>query len=247
MDRLTTPATHVPSTSATMPVATVEPVAPARGRREVGLGVALLAVGLLIGVLAGPAAGALGAISGDKLFWTASRLTAFLAYLAFAGSVAYGLGMASGLIDAMVGRLVSFTLHRVLALAGLALTAAHVFLLLGDSYIGFDIGSLLVPGLSPYRTIPVAIGQIAAWAALAFALSFWVRDAVGPRLWRSLHTLSVVVLVLATVHGLFAGSDSRLDVIWWIYLAVTLLVAFLAAYRFANRGHRSLRPDRIGR
>jgi predicted ferric reductase len=229
------------------PVTQVTPVAPARGHRELWLGIALLAAGLLIGVLAGPAATALGSVSGDKAFWTASRLTAFLAYLAFAGSVAYGLGMSSGLIDALVGRFVSFTLHQDLAFAGLAFTAAHVFLLLGDTFIGFNVVTLLVPGLSPYRTLPVAVGQIAMWAALAFILSFYVRGVIGPKLWRSLHTFSIVVFVLATIHGLYAGSDSRMDPIWWVYIGVTLIIVFLAAYRFANRGHRRLRPDRLGR
>jgi len=238
MDRMTTPPGSM---------APIAPVAPSRRRRDTALGGSLLVAGLLIGVLAGPAAGALGEISGDKLFWTASRLSAFLAYLAFAGSVCYGLGMASGLIDAIAGRLVSFTLHQDLALAGLAFTAAHVFLLLGDAYIGFDIPSLLIPGQSPYRTLAVAVGQVAAWAALVFAVSFYVRGVIGPRLWRSLHTLSVVVFVLATIHGLFAGSDSGLDVLWWVYVAVSLVVVFLAAYRVANRGGRGLRPERVGR
>lgn len=222
----------------------ISPVAPGRTRREMGLGLGLLAAGLLIGIAAGPASGALAAISGDKLFWTASRLTAFLAYLAFAGSVAYGLGMASGLIDSLAGRFVSFTLHRDLALAGMALTAAHVFLLLGDHYIGFDVVSLLVPGLSPYRALPTAIGQIAAWAALATVVSFYLRDRIGPRLWRSIHTLSTAVYLLATVHGLFAGTDTRLDLIWWLYLGVSLLILFLAAYRLATHGRRPTRPAR---
>jgi sulfoxide reductase heme-binding subunit YedZ len=228
------------------PIAPVPAVEPARGRREVWFGAALLAVGLLIGVASGPAATALGDISGDKMFWTASRLTAFLAYLAFAGSVCYGLGMASGLVDTLAGRVVSVTLHRDLALAGLALAAAHVFLLLGDTYIGFSVTELLVPGLSPYRTLPVAVGQICAWVAVATVISFYARGLMRPRLWRGLHTLSIVVFVLATIHGLFSGTDSRLDVIWWVYLGVALLVLFLATYRLANRKQRRLRAARPG-
>jgi predicted ferric reductase len=235
MDRVTTPALAPP-------VAKV----PARGRREVGFGIALLAFGLLIGVAAVPAATAFGAIGGDKLFWTASRLTGFLAYLAFAGSVCYGLGMASGIIDALAGRPVSFALHQDLALAGLAFTGAHVFLLLGDSYIGFNLQTLLVPGLAPYRTVPVAVGQVAAWAALATVLSFYARRLMKPTIWRSIHTFSAIVLVLVTIHGLYSGTDSRLDVIWWVYVGVGLVVLFLTVYRFANRGHRMARPPRPG-
>ncbi len=218
----------------------------ARGRREVGFGLALLVVGLAIGIAAGPASNSLTHIAGDKAFWTASRLTAFLAYLAFAGSTAYGLGMSSGLIDAIAGRPVSFALHRDLAWVGLALAAAHVFLLLGDAYIGFSVSTLLVPGTSPYLPVPVAIGQIGLWAALFTTLSFYVRARIGLRLWRGLHSLSAIVFVLATVHGLFSGSDSRQDVIWWVYVGVAAAVLFLFVYRLSSLGSGAARPTRAG-
>ena len=220
--------------------------APARRRREIGFGVALLILGLSIGIAAGPASNSVSHIAGEKAFWTASRLTAFLAYIAFAGSTAYGLGMSSGLIDAIAGKPVSFALHRDLAWVGLALAAAHIFLLLGDSYIGFTVTTLLVPGTSPYLPVPVAIGQVAAWAALFTTLSFYARARMGLRLWRGLHSLSAVVFVLATVHGLWAGSDSKQDVIWWVYVVVALIVLFLFVYRMASISSGDSRPTRAG-
>ena len=219
---------------------------PGRRRRELTFAAGFLIAGIAIGVATGPAAGALGYLSGEKVPWTASRVMAFLAYIAFGGSVAYGLAMASGLIDALAGRPVSFALHRDLSIAGLLLTAAHVFLLLGDKWIGFSLQTLLIPGMSPYEPIPVAIGQIAAYAAILVTLTFYLRGLLGPRLWRSLHMLSIVVFALATAHGLLAGSDSKLDTIWWLYVGVTLLIVFLLVYRMANRGAVKLRPARIG-
>jgi predicted ferric reductase len=220
--------------------------APTRGRREIGLGLALLVVGLAIGIAAGPASNSLTHIAADKAFWTASRLTAFLAYLAFAGSTAYGLGISSGLIDAIAGKPVSFALHRDLAWVGLALAAAHVFLLLGDAYIGFTLPTLLVPGTSPYLPVPVAIGQVGLWAAIFTTLSFYVRARMGLRLWRGLHSLSAIVFVLATVHGLLSGTDSRQDVIWWVYVGVAMLVLFLFVYRMSSVGTSDARPTRAG-
>jgi sulfoxide reductase heme-binding subunit YedZ len=223
----------------------VSPEAAGRGRREIGFGLSLLVAGLVIGIAAGPASSSIGHLAGDKLFWSASRLTAFLAYLSFAASVCYGIGMSSGILDALAGRFVSFTLHRDLAIAGLAFTAAHVFLLLGDSYIGFDLTTLLVPGQSPYRPLPIAVGQVCAWAAAATVVSFYLRSRMGTTLWRSLHSFSAIVFVLATIHGLFAGSDSRLDVIWWMYVGIALLVLFLTVYRIAMRGQRKPPVPRV--
>jgi DMSO/TMAO reductase YedYZ heme-binding membrane subunit len=208
---------------------------PPRRRREVGFGLALLVIGLFIGVAAGPASSALTHVAGEKAFWTASRLTAFLAYLAFAGSTAY-----------VVGKPVSLTLHRDLAWAGLALAGAHIFLLLGDGYIGFTVSTLLVPGTSPYLPVPIAIGQVAAWAALFTTLSYYARTRMGLRVWRGLHSLSAVVFALATAHGLFSGSDSKQDLIWWVYVVVALVNLFLFVYRMASIGGTATRPSRAG-
>jgi predicted ferric reductase len=229
-----------------MPAAAVAPTAPRRARREIALGIALLALGLGIGVAAGPASEALGRIAPEKAFWTASRLAAFLSYLAFAGSTAYGLGLSSGLIDALAGRPVSLALHRDLAWVGLALAAAHVFLLLGDSYIGFTLPTLLVPGESPYLPIPVAIGQIAVWAAVFSTLSYYARARMGVRIWRGLHSLSAVVVMLATVHGTLSGTDTKQDAVWWIYLGVGLVILFLMLYRLASLGSSPPSPRRTG-
>jgi len=220
--------------------------APGRRHRELTFAAAFLLTGVAIGLATGPAAGALAYLSGEKVPWTASRVMAFLAYIAFTGSVAYGLAMASGLIDSLAGRPVSFTLHRDLSIAGLVLTIAHVFLLLGDKWIGYDLQTLLVPGLSVYKPLPVAIGQVAAIVAILVTLTFYLRGLLGPRLWRGLHTLSIVVFAMATVHGLLAGSDSKVDTIWWLYLGSILLIVFLLAYRVANRGAVKLRPARAG-
>ena len=226
--------------------AAASPATRGRTRRELGLGLALLVLGLAIGVAAGPASTALGRIAPEKAFWTASRLTAFVAYLAFAGSTAYGLGMSSGLIDAVVGKPVSLALHRDLAWVGLALAAAHIFLLLGDSYIGFTLPTLLVPGQSPYLPVPVAIGQIAVWAALFTTLSYYVRGRMGVRMWRGLHSLSAVVFALATAHGLFAGTDSKQDAVWWVYVSIALAMLFLFVYRLASLGADTSSPRRAG-
>jgi sulfoxide reductase heme-binding subunit YedZ len=222
-------------------------VAAGRGRREAGLGAALLVCGLLIGVLAGPAVNALGGTAADKLFWTGSRITAFLAYLAITGSVCYGLAMTSGILDVLVGKVVSFELHQDLSFAGLTLGISHAILLLGDAKSGYDnLGLLFVPGSSAYRQIPIAAGQLAAWFILALIVGFYLRGRMGVRLWRVTHMFSTLAFVLVTGHGLFSGTDSSNDLIWWAYVALGLLVVFLFAYRVFNRGARAGRPPRPG-
>jgi DMSO/TMAO reductase YedYZ heme-binding membrane subunit len=108
------------------------------------------------------------------------------------------------------------------------------------------VTSLLIPGQSPYRPVPVAFVQIAVWAAAFTTLSYCARSRMGVRLWRGQYSLSVVVFALATVHGLFSGSDSGQDAVWWVYLTAGLLVLFLLVYRVSSPGSRSTVPTRAG-
>ena len=155
--------------------------------------------------------------------------------------------MASGILDALVGRFVSFELHQDLSFAGLTLGASHAILLLGDAKSGYtNLFTLFIPGLSAYRTIPIAAGQLAAWGTLVLIVMFYMRGRIGPRLWRTTHTFSTIAYVLATAHGLFSGTDSRNDLIWWVYVGLSLVVLFLFVFRVANRTARYGTPQRPG-
>ena len=53
--------------------------------------------------------------------WVVERLFGFLAYVAMAGSVIYGLLLSTKILDAIAHRPITFTLHQDLAAIGLAL------------------------------------------------------------------------------------------------------------------------------
>lgn len=52
------------------------------------------------------------------------------------------------------------------------------------------------------------MGIIAGYLAAIFGLSFYVRRRIGPRLWRRVHRLVIIVYVLALAHVLGAGTDA---------------------------------------
>ena len=166
-----------------------------------------------------------------NLAWYLERLTAFLAYLAIAGSVVYGLLLSTKLLDAIAHRPVSFALHQDLAAFGLGLGGIHGALLGLDHTIHFSLADLAIPFASPYRAAWVGLGQVAFYLTLAVVLSFYARRRIGQRRWRLLHYATFLVFVASTAHGVAAGTDSATGWAWWTYVGASAVVAFLLTYR----------------
>lgn len=193
-----------------------------------------LVTGLVIGLTAPPAIEALAttwSVDRSSLPWVIERLFAFLAYLALAGSVIYGLLLSTKLLDAISHRPVTYTLHQDLANIGIGLAAIHGLLLLIDQEFSFTIAEIVVPGLSPHAPIGVAAGQIAFYLMLVVTLSFEARRRIGQRVWRAIHHLAFLAFAGATAHGILAGSDTSQPWAWGLYVAATVIVVFLVTYR----------------
>ena len=193
-------------------------------------GVALLALLGTLGARAGWVALPIERPEGHA-FWLASRATGFAAYAALTLEVLLGLLLSTTLADAWIARARTADLHRWLSLGAIGLSFAHGALLLGDRYVRFDALDVLVPFVAPYRTTAVALGVLAAYAALLVHVSSALRARIGTRAWRALHFLSFALYLGATAHGLLAGSDGRATTTRLVYAASAALVLWLTIYR----------------
>jgi sulfoxide reductase heme-binding subunit YedZ len=191
-------------------------------------------VGVVIGTTFPSAMRELGtglALAPGKVAWYAVRATGFLAYLAVAGSVLYGLLLSTKLLDAIAHRPISFALHKDLALVGLALSCVHGLLLLGDQTFPFTPVAIAIPFASPYSPIAVGVGQLAFILVAVVAGSFYVRRQIGQRAWRLIHYLTFLGFIGVTVHGIASGSDSGASWARLAYIVPTAAVVFFVAYR----------------
>jgi len=132
-------------------------------------------------------------------------------------------------------------LHRLLALLGLASLGVHGTALLLDKTVRMPIAGVFVPGASPYRPVSVALGVIAAELMALVVVSFSVRKLIGQKFWRRLHWATYAIFVLATAHGLLAGSDSAQPWARDLYLGAVAAVVFATAWRASYRPARSSR------
>jgi hypothetical protein len=123
-----------------------------------------------------------------------------------------------------------FPWHEHLWVFTVAFVVVHVVSIATDRFANVGWLGALVPGLSEFRTVPVALGTLACYALLITGLTARLTRLLPAGWWLKLHRLSLGVLALAWAHGMLAGSDT-FDAVA-IYAASFLAVALAAAYRY---------------
>src|SRR5436305_8595524 len=81
-------------------------------------------------------------------------------------------------------------LHRYLGGLAAIFTGIHVVAILLDTYVHFDIASVLVPFASTFRPAAVAWGVVGLWLLLAVELTSLARRQLPKKLWRAVHFAS---------------------------------------------------------
>ena len=175
-----------------------------------------------------------GSFSGaaPHAYWYISRACAFVAFGLLWLSMLAGLGITSRLARYWPSLPGSFELHRFTALLGLGFAAMHALVLLGDQYINYSVGQLLVPFMSSnYRQAWVGFGQLAIYLLAAVAFSFYIKDRLGIHAWRLIHMLSFALFLMTIIHGLGSGTDSGSLWAQALYWGGALSVLGLSVYR----------------
>lgn len=175
------------------------------------------------------------------LFWFASRAFGVVAYTALTLEVLLGLGASTGYLDRTIGRARVHELHRWLSAIVLTTLGMHALVLLGDQTVNLSLIDLLVPFRGPYRPLAVGLGVLAGYGLLTLHISHALRKVIGPRTWRRLHYVSFLAFVLATLHGMLAGSDASKLGLRALYVGAALLVSGLTFLRLFQLTQRRIR------
>lgn len=181
----------------------------------------------------------------EKTAWHLSRSAGTVAYLLLAGSTIWGLVQSSKIAKEVVPAGLSFAMHNILSWLALLFTGFHALVLLFDNYFTYTLPDLAIPFIGPYRPVWVGLGILGFYLMGAVIISFQFRKQIGQKRWRTLHYLSFVVYILATVHGLAAGTDSSMLGMQLMYLGSGLLIFFLTTYRLLTGRQEPSRSARI--
>jgi sulfoxide reductase heme-binding subunit YedZ len=170
--------------------------------------------------------------------WLAARAAGIAAFLLLTFQIALGLVL-SHPTNKSTWKLSKriFPWHEHLWVFVMAFLLVHIVSLVLDPYAGVGLGGALIPGLSAYRSSPVALGTMALYAFLLTAITARYTRLLPSGAWLSIHRLAIVVWVLSWVHGVLAGTDS--DSLRGMYVASGLAVLAAGAYRYwASRQRR---------
>jgi DMSO/TMAO reductase YedYZ heme-binding membrane subunit len=174
------------------------------------------------------------------LTWEIARAGGFVAYGLLTASVAIGLVLSLKWRSPRWTRFITNELHRFVTLLALVFVVIHTLMVAIDPFIRFTPAEVLIPFLSHYRPLWIALGIVAMDLLIAVYVSEWVRPHVGYRWWRRFHYLSFAVFILALVHGLGTGSDSRTPWAIGVYATSVVVVAALISVRaLPGPGERS--------
>jgi predicted ferric reductase len=171
-----------------------------------------------------------GLAAETRAWWYLSRASGFVSWMLVSLSMVLGLLLSTKSARRFPGGATAATLHEHASLLGLGFALFHGLILLGDRFVGYTLGELVVPFGASFRADEVGLGPLAFWGMAIIAASFYARRWIGRRLWRGLHLGSFAVFVLTLFHGLSAGSDKGLWALA-IYAVPGAVVVFLSWFR----------------
>jgi len=207
-------------------------------------GVAILVafLGLALLAVSGGWSAAVDAKTADMRLWFGSRAAGIAAYLLVSALAMFGLLLShpSNKVDWKASKHL-FPWHKHLAFFTLAFIAVHIATIVADPYAGVGIIGWLVPGLSTYRTVPVALGTIALFALLLTGVTARFTNLLGPGRWLAIHRVALVAFALAWIHGVLSGTDTL--ALLPMYAVSGALVVLLAASRYWRPLPRSRETD----
>lgn len=190
--------------------------------------------------------GTLTLISGQSEMpkWVFARTTGIVAFILLWLAIVLGI-----LVSHPEGHRWSFVrletrlrMHVGLSIFAILFTAFHLVVLAIDEYAEVGWFGALLPFASTYRPLAVSLGVIAFWMMVLVSLSAALSNTkLFASSWRWMHRLSLLIYVLAWIHGVLAGSDTI--ALLALYFSTAVFIAILAAWRYLSPSIRSRRKS----
>jgi hypothetical protein len=165
------------------------------------------------------------------MYWYVVRGSGFVVFVLLTLGVVLGLLMSLRWRTDAWPRIITEELHRYIMLVAGMFLVLHIGSTLLDSYVHFQLYQVFVPFTSGYRVIWMSAGIVSMYLAAALFASIYVRRFIGYRVWRTMHYAGFIAWLLALVHGIATGTDTRAHWALAIYGGGALIVALLLAVR----------------
>ncbi len=202
------------------------------------LGVALAAL------VPAAAQAAYGSISPtlDYRIWEMIRASGLIAYVLLSVSMIVGIAVRVRALDWLMKRAWVLEGHQTLSVLALIFTGGHMVFTLMNQYVPFSVIDILVPFAAGWRPAAIVLGVVAFYLLALLTFSSWLRPVIGQNAWRAIHYSAFACWVLALGHGVFAGSDTSVPWVQWMYLLSAAAVGFLIVFRVLTAGNARAQP-----
>jgi DMSO/TMAO reductase YedYZ heme-binding membrane subunit len=176
-------------------------------------------------LLAGPAKHVIIVTSTTPL-WYATRASGLTAMVLLSASMVLGVLTSVRYQRPGWPRFLTVGLHRSVSLMALAFTAIHIATSLADQFVPIGVQNVVIPFVTPYRTLWVGLGTIAFDLMLALIITSLLRAKMSLLRWRLVHFTAYLCWPVAILHGLGTGSDTQVR---WVLLLTLACVAGVTA------------------
>ena len=166
--------------------------------------------------------------------WYVARASGLVGWALLAAATLWGLALSTKVLGKRPRPNWILDLHRWLGGVALIFTGVHVAALLADQYLHFGLNAVLIPFASKWHPVAVAWGVVAFYLLLAVELTSLARARLSKKVWRRVHFASFLLFIMATVHGLTAGTDTKSTAARIVVAAVGSVFVGLTAARIAE-------------
>jgi predicted ferric reductase len=180
----------------------------------------------------------------SNVSWYLIRSAGIMSYILLTASVVWGLALSSRVVKDWSPGILSLLMHSTISWLAVVMGIGHGLLLLVDQYFKYQVADVFIPFIGPYRPLAVGLGTLTFWISLAVAVSFALRNRLPRNTWKKIHYTSYVGFLLATAHGLLAGSDASHMGFQILLLISVVLVVVMTAYRIGRRGESASRSEK---
>ncbi len=162
--------------------------------------------------------------------WEIIRILGITSYLLlFVGvslGILYGMPLWKGKQKAQV-----YKIHSLATIGGTFGGVLHAIFLTIDTYAPFSWKEILIPFTAEDQPFWNGLGTIALYGVLIIILSTDLRNKLKKKLWFAIHLCSYPMFVIALIHGLGSGTDTKLLPVYLMYTVTCGIVLLLVIIR----------------
>ncbi len=158
----------------------------------------------------------------SQVWWFVARSSGIVGWALLTASVVWGLLLSTKVSSTRIAASKLrpawlLDLHRHLGGLAVIFTLVHLAGLVADSYVTFGWAEILLPMASEWKPGAVAFGVVSMYLLFAIEATSLAIRRLPRSLWRWVHRSSFVLYVMATSHGVAAGTDA--DNRWFQFAA----------------------------